>query len=305
MQIRRIFIFLTGFLLLRSVCPSAQTNIAVLELSPKGLSETEASILSDRLRAELFKQGGFKVIEREMMDQILQEQGFQQTGCTTDECIVQVGRLIGVEQMVGGSVSKFGNMYSISTRIVGVETGEILHIATFDHDGELEGLLRYGMADVAVQLTGKRPAPQPERRPEISTVSEAPAGSYGQPPGSVYAGVEVFGKGLISGLNLDVAVMERMNCGAVVGFYPDTPDIFFTYSFYVSFLFTRKKQVYFEPCYMISSKGQREPFPIFMVGIGYHYLNKKKSVRFKIGPYIFVNEVGVFPWAGLSYTFRL
>ena len=43
------------------------------------------------------------------MEDILKEQGFQQTGCTSDECVVEVGKIIGVQQMVGGSISKVGN----------------------------------------------------------------------------------------------------------------------------------------------------------------------------------------------------
>jgi len=35
-----------------------------------------------------------------MMEQILVEQGFQQSGCTTNECMVEVGKLIGVENIV-------------------------------------------------------------------------------------------------------------------------------------------------------------------------------------------------------------
>ena len=39
------------------------------------------------------------------MEQILVEQGFQQSGCTTNECMVEVGKLIGVEKIVSGSIS--------------------------------------------------------------------------------------------------------------------------------------------------------------------------------------------------------
>ena len=78
--------------------------------------------------------------------------GFQQTGCTTNECIVEVGRLIGVEQIVGGSISKVGSTYSISARIVSVETGKILKTATRDYRGEIDDLLVSGMRKIAVQL---------------------------------------------------------------------------------------------------------------------------------------------------------
>ena len=126
--------------------------IAVLDFDGKGVTNVEASALCDRLRLELFSTKRFTVIERAMMEQILVEQGFQQTGCTTNECIVEVGRLIGVEQIAGGSISKVGRTYSVSARIVSVETGKILKTATYDYRGEIDDLLISGMKQIAVKL---------------------------------------------------------------------------------------------------------------------------------------------------------
>jgi hypothetical protein len=78
--------------------------------------------------------------------------GFQQTGCTTNECIVEVGKLIGVEKIIGGSISQVGNIFSISSRIVNVETGEIENTGVFDHIGNIGQLLTEGMRIVAVDL---------------------------------------------------------------------------------------------------------------------------------------------------------
>ena len=132
----------------------SQTTIAVLEHEAKGVAEVEASALTDRLRIELFKTGLFTVVERGMMEEILHEQGFQQTGCTSDECIVEVGRLVGVEQIVGGSISKVGELYSINSRIVSVESSKIINIATYDYESKISDLMRYGMRNVARKLAG-------------------------------------------------------------------------------------------------------------------------------------------------------
>ena len=134
----------------------AQIPIAVVDLEGKGISGTEASTLSDRLRDELFKTGKFKVMERGMMDQILEEQGFQISGCTSNECMVEIGQLVSVQQIVGGSIGKVGNVFSISARVISVETGEIITVSTYDYMGDIGGLLTQGMRNVAVQLsTGK------------------------------------------------------------------------------------------------------------------------------------------------------
>ena len=132
--------------------PETPTNIAVVDFTGNNVSSGEVRALTDRLRIELFNTKYFKVIEREMMEEILTEQGFQQTGCATDECMVRVGKLIGVEQIVGGSISKVGRTYSVSSRIVSVETGKILKGTTYDYKGEIDELLTIGMRNVAVDL---------------------------------------------------------------------------------------------------------------------------------------------------------
>ena len=76
-------------------------SVAVIQLDSYGIQKAEVAILTDRLRNELVKTGRFRLMEREKMDEILKEQGFQQTGCTSTECMVEVGRSIGVQQMIG------------------------------------------------------------------------------------------------------------------------------------------------------------------------------------------------------------
>ena len=50
------------------------------------------------------------------MNDILKEQGFQQTGCTDASCAVQAGQLLNVKYMIIGSVDRVGNIYSITLK---------------------------------------------------------------------------------------------------------------------------------------------------------------------------------------------
>jgi TolB-like protein len=150
-----LLIFLTMPLL-------AQVKIAVLEFTGKNVSEADASALTDRLRLELFRTKKFNVIEREIVDEILKEQGFQLDDLSSDQSIIEIGRILGVEQMVAGSVSRVGNVYSIAARIISVQTAEIIQIATLDHEGAIGTLLKSGMKMVADELAGLKPPEEPE-----------------------------------------------------------------------------------------------------------------------------------------------
>ncbi len=132
-------------------------RIAVLDLSGEGVTKSEAKTLTDRLRSRLVNTGAFIVLEREQMDEILSEQGFQQSGCVSDECLVEIGRMIGVQEMVGGSIGKIGQTYTLDLRIIDVETGRILRTVSEDYRGSADGLL--GVLAIAAQkIAGKQVA---------------------------------------------------------------------------------------------------------------------------------------------------
>lgn len=128
--------------------------IAVLELDANNVIESEAKALSDRLRIEIFNAGVYDVMERDKMNSILDEMQFQLSGCTTDECVVEIGRMIGVNKMIAGSVSKVGEFFTVTARIIDVETGKIESTATEDIQGTIGIVLTKAIPSVASQISG-------------------------------------------------------------------------------------------------------------------------------------------------------
>jgi TolB-like protein len=134
--------------------PGNKKNIAVLDLEAVSVTLSEARTLTDKLRGELVRTAKFQVIERSQMEDILTEQGFQQTGlCNTNECYVEAGKLLGVEQMIGGSIGKVGNIYLISIRLIDVETGLIVKLVDEEIEGSIDELLKTGIRSVALRMS--------------------------------------------------------------------------------------------------------------------------------------------------------
>lgn len=130
-------------------------SIAVLDLDmQEGVPGAYRVGLSDILREELFHTGRFDVIERNKMENILTEQGLQLSGCTSDECAVEAGQLLGVEQMVAGSVSILGELYVVSLRLIDVETGRLIEMRSARCLCPIEEVATTSMAEVARQLAG-------------------------------------------------------------------------------------------------------------------------------------------------------
>jgi len=133
--------------------PSSKSNIAVVQLLGGNISKSAIAALTDRLRFELFQTNYFQVIERDIMDEILTEQGFQQSGCTTNECAVEMGKLMNVENIIGGSINKVGNTFSSSIKMINIQEGNIVKIISFDYSGPIDEMLKRGMKKIAIELT--------------------------------------------------------------------------------------------------------------------------------------------------------
>ena len=146
---------LIPLLLCTSIIAQDKLPIAVMELDGNGVAESDLGGLSERLRTELFSTGKFEVIERSRVDDILREQGFQQTGCTNTQCAVEVGQIIGVGKIVVGSVSRIGPTYSVSIRMIDVATGKVVKVATGDCDRcTVSDVLKRGIGAAAQVLAG-------------------------------------------------------------------------------------------------------------------------------------------------------
>jgi hypothetical protein len=175
-----------SFLLLavQGVFSQAPVNIAVLDLEADGISASEAKTLTNKLRGELFKTGKFTVVERGRMDEILKEQGFQQAGCTSQECAVEVGQLLGVDRMIAGSIGKVGSIFLVSLRLLDVGQGKIIQNVDEEISGTIEDVLISGIGRVAKKMAGmeveeaaKVAAPAMQRAPEVSVVQQTVPGS--------------------------------------------------------------------------------------------------------------------------------
>jgi TolB-like protein len=165
--------------------PAADTkeNIAVLTLkNASGVKAGEAEVISDRLRGEFFNTGKVNVMERDQMQEILKEQGFQQSGTCTDEaCLVQMGQMLGVKKIATGSIGKLGSMFMVNMRMVDVQTGKITKVVSRDIQGDIEEVVGQ-LRGIANELVGaapsapaaKQPTPTPTPKPAEVTKKEPP-----------------------------------------------------------------------------------------------------------------------------------
>jgi hypothetical protein len=76
------------------IAQDIRTSVAVLDFDAKGIPTYEAETLTKRLRSEIANTNAVRLTDRKLLEKILQEQGLQQSGYTTDESAAEVGQLL-------------------------------------------------------------------------------------------------------------------------------------------------------------------------------------------------------------------
>jgi len=124
--------------------------------------------ISDMLVEELIKGGAYSVIERKSLDKLLAEQNFSNSDRADPASAARIGRLLGVDAIIVGSITQFGRddrqvglggfgrsmgkyglggtsvrsakaVVAVTARLVNVETGEILAVATGNGESKRSG----------------------------------------------------------------------------------------------------------------------------------------------------------------------
>jgi curli biogenesis system outer membrane secretion channel CsgG len=114
--------------------------------------------VSDLLVTKLVKDGNYSVIERKALDKIMAEQNFSNSDRANPSSAAKIGKLLGVDAIIVGSITQFGNdtkntniggnggnwggyglggigrkkskaVVALTARMVDVDTGEILAVA--------------------------------------------------------------------------------------------------------------------------------------------------------------------------------
>ena len=128
-------------------------NVAVLDFSGgEPMTPSEILTLTDRFRGELVQVNAFVVLDRNNMESILKETGFQFTECTTKKCAVEAGKILNVQKMIAGRIGLVGQTYTLDIMLIDVASNRIEKSLTRDLRGEKDELL-IQMKDIASSLS--------------------------------------------------------------------------------------------------------------------------------------------------------
>ena len=128
-----------------------ERTLAVANFEPQNVSAADSAVITDLLRNALVQESAFNVVEKANMDKVLAEQAFQQTGCTSQECAVKIGKVLNVKYLVVGSFGQTLGQYLLTMRVVDVETARAIY--SDEAQGKNLAELRAGMKELAHRMT--------------------------------------------------------------------------------------------------------------------------------------------------------
>ncbi len=121
-----------------------KTTIAVVEFTDLQGNVTDLGrFLAEELVTRLGDLEKFKVIERQLLTKIIAEQKLSLTGVVDPASAKQLGKILGVDAIVTGSVTTLAQSVRVNARLISTETGEVFATAATDifKDESVSGLM--------------------------------------------------------------------------------------------------------------------------------------------------------------------
>ncbi len=154
--------------MIKSLAEENKTQIAIMEFPDlNGRISDLGKFIPEELTTRLFKTKRFEVVERQLINKILDEQKLAMTGIVDASSAAQVGKMVGVDAVVTGTITDLGEQIRLNARMISTETAGIFAVASVSIRKEqyIAGMLNeFGENDI--HLTNINSSPDDENAVE-------------------------------------------------------------------------------------------------------------------------------------------
>lgn len=120
--------------LMEKMAKAGKKNVAVVDLTDLQGNVTELGrFLAEEISSELSSgAAGFEIVDRAHLKSIFAEHKFSQSGLVDPGTIKQLGQIAGVDAIVTGTVTPFGDSIRISGKVIATDTAKVIATAKGD-----------------------------------------------------------------------------------------------------------------------------------------------------------------------------
>ncbi len=154
-----MFIRFLTLLFLLHIPLYSQTTVAINDFENRTgkfyLDEWESRI-PEFLKSELSRSRKLTIVERQNLKAILQEKALSLAGLTDTAAVQEVGKLLGAQYVITGSISEVGARYRIDAHIINVASGKVISEKVISPDTKyLNEMVEVLGNNLRYQLTGE------------------------------------------------------------------------------------------------------------------------------------------------------
>ena len=119
--------------IVNSLAQNEKSKIAVMDfVDMQGQVTNLGRYMSEELTTRLYLTGQFEVIERQLLDKIVQEQQISMTGMVDESSAVELGKILGVDAIASGTIGDLGKSVKVNARLISAESGKLFSVASVE-----------------------------------------------------------------------------------------------------------------------------------------------------------------------------
>lgn len=117
--------------IIRSLAEERRTKIAIVEFTDlNGNVPMFGKYVSEELITRMYTTRRFEVVERQMLNRVLEEQKLGTSGLIDESSAAAIGRMLGVQAIATGTITDLGDRVRINARMITTEKAEIFAVAS-------------------------------------------------------------------------------------------------------------------------------------------------------------------------------
>lgn len=117
--------------MVKSLSDKGKRKIAILEFpNLSGQISKLGKFIPEELTTRLFRTQRFEVIERQLVNQVLSEMNFQASGLVAPSSAAEIGKMLGVDAIVSGTITDLGQEIRLNARIIEVESANVFAVSS-------------------------------------------------------------------------------------------------------------------------------------------------------------------------------
>lgn len=127
MKLMRSFLIISILITAGSVFCSAKERIAVFDPETSGIDTNDGTRIAIReiISSTIVNNSDYEIVERSLLEKVMEEQQFSNSGVVDDKDATQIGKLAGADKIILSVITETGGKNMLSIKILDVTTASV------------------------------------------------------------------------------------------------------------------------------------------------------------------------------------